>query len=122
MPTGHIPRTITVLARGEITRNCSPGDQVSITGIFLPTVYTGYRAIRAGLLTDTYLEAMHIEKAKKTYVEQVMTDAMRQQCEDFSLTSDVSCSTMVVLYEQRQSLLLCFLANERISQAFAFLK
>lgn len=85
VPTGHIPRTMTVLARGEITRTCAPGDQVTITGIFLPTVYSGFRAIRTGLLTETYLEAMDIVKAKKTYVEQIMTDADRQACEDFAL-------------------------------------
>jgi len=42
----------------------------------LPTPYTGFRAIRAGLLADTYLEAMWIEQLKKKY-------------SDFSLTQDV---------------------------------
>ena len=33
----------------------------------LPISYTGYQAIRAGLLTDTYLEAHHIHQLKKQY-------------------------------------------------------
>jgi DNA replication licensing factor MCM7 len=45
----------------------NPGDVVDIDGIFLPTPYTGFRAIRAGLLTDTYLEAQHITQHKKAY-------------------------------------------------------
>jgi DNA replication licensing factor MCM7 len=45
----------------------NPGDVVDIAGIFLPTPYTGFRAIRAGLLTDTYLEAQHITQHKKSY-------------------------------------------------------
>ncbi|KAJ8496842.1 hypothetical protein ONZ51_g887 [Trametes cubensis] len=45
----------------------SPGDIVHLGGIFLPIPYTGYQAIRAGLLTDTYLEAHHIHQLKKQY-------------------------------------------------------
>ncbi|KPI45949.1 DNA replication licensing factor mcm7 [Cyphellophora attinorum] len=50
-----------------LTRQVNPGDVVDIAGIFLPTPYTGFRAIRAGLLTDTYLEAQHITQHKKAY-------------------------------------------------------
>ena len=45
----------------------SPGDIVHLGGIFLPVPYTGFQAIRAGLLTDTYLEAHHIHQLKKQY-------------------------------------------------------
>jgi DNA replication licensing factor MCM7 len=50
----------------------NPGDVVDVAGIFLPTPYTGFRAIRAGLLTDTYLEAQHITQHKKSYNEMGM--------------------------------------------------
>ena len=33
MPTGHIPRMMTVHCLGENTRACSPGDEVTITGL-----------------------------------------------------------------------------------------
>ena len=36
--------------------------------------YTGYRAIKAGLLGETYIEAMHIDKMKVGY-EHVAEDA-----------------------------------------------
>jgi len=69
VPVGHIPRTLTVHCHGAQTRQLNPGDVVDIAGIFLPTPYTGFRAIRAGLLTDTYLEAQHITQHKKSYNE-----------------------------------------------------
>ncbi|XP_043666665.1 DNA replication licensing factor Mcm7 [Vespula pensylvanica] len=61
VPVGHIPRTVTIFCRGETTRQCLPGDHVTITGIFLPLVKTGFNA-RGGsaLLSDTYLDAHRI--------------------------------------------------------------
>ncbi|KAL8700578.1 MAG: hypothetical protein Q9201_005372 [Fulgogasparrea decipioides] len=67
VPVGHIPRTLTVHCRGTLTRHINPGDLVDIAGIFLPTPYTGFKAIKAGLLTDTYLEAQHVNQHKKAY-------------------------------------------------------
>ncbi|TGZ83115.1 putative DNA replication licensing factor Mcm7 [Ascodesmis nigricans] len=67
VPVGHIPRTLTVHLHGSLTRTITPGDIVDIGGIFLPIPYTGFRAIRAGLLTDTYLEGQFINQHKKQY-------------------------------------------------------
>eukprot|EP00274_Cyanoptyche_gloeocystis_P007961 CAMPEP_0196658026 /NCGR_PEP_ID=MMETSP1086-20130531/26761_1 /TAXON_ID=77921 /ORGANISM="Cyanoptyche gloeocystis , Strain SAG4.97" /LENGTH=58 /DNA_ID=CAMNT_0041991395 /DNA_START=29 /DNA_END=202 /DNA_ORIENTATION=+ len=58
---------MTVHLSGELTRTCTPGDVVNITGIFLPTPYSGFMAIKCGLLTDTFLEAVQIEQLKKRY-------------------------------------------------------
>ena len=33
VPVGNIPRSMTVVARGEVTRLASPGDHVMITGV-----------------------------------------------------------------------------------------
>jgi DNA replication licensing factor MCM7 len=35
VPTGHIPRAMTIHCSGEVTRLCGPGDIVTITGVFL---------------------------------------------------------------------------------------
>ncbi|KAJ5825131.1 Nucleic acid-binding OB-fold [Penicillium robsamsonii] len=72
VPVGHIPRALTIHCHGALTRQLNPGDVVDVAGIFLPTPYTGFRAIRAGLLTDTYLEAQHITQHKKSYNEMGM--------------------------------------------------
>ncbi|GAY41072.1 hypothetical protein CUMW_056650 [Citrus unshiu] len=69
VPKGHIPRTMTVHLRGELTRKVAPGDVVEFSGIFLPIPYTGFRALRAGLVADTYLEAMSVTHFKKKYEE-----------------------------------------------------
>lgn len=67
VPVGHIPRQLTILCHGALVRRINPGDVVDVAGIFLPTPYTGFKAIRAGLLTDTYLEAQHVTQHKKAY-------------------------------------------------------
>ncbi|KAF2325086.1 hypothetical protein GH714_022686 [Hevea brasiliensis] len=69
VPKGHIPRSMTVHFRGELTRKVAPGDVVELSGIFLPIPYTGFRALRAGLVADTYLEAMSVTHFKKKYEE-----------------------------------------------------
>ena len=69
VPVGHIPRMLSVMCHGALVRRINPGDIVDIAGIFLPTPYTGFKAIRAGLLTDTYLEAQHVHQHKKAYEE-----------------------------------------------------
>ena len=69
VPVGRIPRCMTVHCRGEQTRRCGPGDIITISGIFMTTRYSGYRAIKAGLQADTYLEATDIEKHKQSYSE-----------------------------------------------------
>ncbi|KZT71252.1 MCM-domain-containing protein [Daedalea quercina L-15889] len=79
VPVGHIPRSMTVHVHGSLTRTMSPGDVVHLGGIFLPIPYTGFQAVRAGLLTDTYLEAHHIHQLKKQYSEMEVTPEIQRQ-------------------------------------------
>ncbi|KAJ5281715.1 DNA replication licensing factor MCM7 [Penicillium angulare] len=83
VPVGHIPRTLTIHCHGALTRSLNPGDVVDIAGIFLPTPYTGFRAIRAGLLTDTYLEAQHITQHKKSYQDMGMDSRTLRKIEQY---------------------------------------
>ena len=69
VPVGHIPRTLTIQAHGDMVRQVNPGDIVDLGGIFLPTPYTGFKAIKAGLLTDTYLELQNVNQHKKQYAD-----------------------------------------------------
>jgi DNA replication licensing factor MCM7 len=59
----------------------NPGDMVHLGGIFLPIPYTGFQAVRAGPLTDTYLEVHHIHQLKKQYSEMEVTAEMRTAIE-----------------------------------------
>ncbi|KAF2752801.1 MCM-domain-containing protein [Pseudovirgaria hyperparasitica] len=72
VPVGHIPRQLTIHCHGSLVRQINPGDVVDVAGIFLPTPYTGFKAIRAGLLTDTYLEAQFVIQHKKAYDDIVL--------------------------------------------------
>lgn len=68
VPMGHIPRSMTVMFYGDdLTRATSPGDQVILSAIYLPRPYTGFKAIRAGLLTDTYLHAQSVTLLRQRY-------------------------------------------------------
>ena len=106
VPMGHIPRTITVHIMGELTRMCGPGDVVTMTGIsfsvssssflsnllpfplpsllllfhvYLPVPVHGFRAMKQGLVTDTYFEAMQIDKHKRGYNEFVVNEAIAEE-------------------------------------------
>jgi len=72
VPVGHIPRQLTVHCYGGLVRQMGPGDMVDIGGIFLPMPYTGFKALKAGLLTDTYLEAQHVRSHKKAYDDMLL--------------------------------------------------
>lgn len=70
VPKGQVPRHITVAAWGELTRLCKPGDTTVITGIFLPSPFTGFRGnmqASAQLIADTYIKATDIQQEKKNY-------------------------------------------------------
>lgn len=89
VPVGHIPRTLTINCHGSLTRQLNPGDIVDVAGIFLPTPYTGFRAIRAGLLTDTYLEAQHITQHKETYNELQMDSRTLRKIETYQKSGNM---------------------------------
>ncbi|KAI9140180.1 MCM-domain-containing protein [Paraphysoderma sedebokerense] len=74
VPMGHIPRTMTIHLYEGLCRSMNTGDIVTVSGIFLPTPYTGFKALRAGLIADTYLEAHSVEQMKKTYDSMTITD------------------------------------------------
>ncbi|KAL0209388.1 hypothetical protein RCL1_007756 [Eukaryota sp. TZLM3-RCL] len=71
VPVGHVPRTVTVLARGDhVVRKCSAGDEVMVSGIFLPLPQSSEaRRVnsarnRLGLSADTFFEAQSITRVK----------------------------------------------------------
>ena len=89
VPIGQIPRSMTVLCYGSIVRQINPGDVVDISGIFLPTPYTGFKAIKAGLLTDTYIEAHHIVQHKKAYSEMIVDPKLVRRIDQYRQSGQV---------------------------------
>ncbi|XP_076435363.1 DNA replication licensing factor mcm7-like [Babylonia areolata] len=87
VPVGNIPRSMTVLCRGEVTRQAQPGDHVGIAGIFLPMLRQGFRQMAQGLMSDTFLEAHRITKMNKTEDDELddgglSEEELRQVAED----------------------------------------
>lgn len=82
MPVGHIPRSMTIHLYGGLTRKVNPGDVINVAGIFLPTPYTGFRAMRAGLLQDTYMEAQYVHQMKKQYHNMELTPEIEMAIRD----------------------------------------
>ena len=80
-PMGHVPRSMSVYCRGELTRLASPGDIVTIDGIFLPRriAESGFRAMKAGLISTTYLEAQNIIVHKKSYDESLLDSLSEEE-------------------------------------------
>jgi len=81
VPMGHIPRSMSVHCRGELTRLATPGDVVTIDGIFLPQkiAESGYRAMQAGLVSTTFLEAHNLVVHKKSYDESNMAGLSEEE-------------------------------------------
>ena len=77
MPQGATPRTLVVHLTGELTRTVKPGDPVTVSGVFLPEPFTGFRAAKAGLLTTTFLLAQRVQLDKQSY-EALSHDAMQE--------------------------------------------
>lgn len=89
VPIGQIPRSLTVHCFGSLVRRVNPGDVVDISGIFLPTPYTGFQAMKAGLLTDTYLEAHYIRQHKKAYSEMIIDPSLVRRIDKYRQTGQV---------------------------------
>jgi DNA replication licensing factor MCM7 len=87
---------------GGLTRQISPGDIVHLGGIFLPSPYTGFQALRAGLLTDTYLECHAITQDKKQYARYELSAGDEQKIAalrgDSSLYSRLASSIAPEIY------------------------
>ncbi|KAJ1981397.1 DNA replication licensing factor MCM7 [Dimargaris xerosporica] len=89
VPIGDIPRTMSLHLFEDQTRQLNPGDMIHASGIFLPKPYTGFRAMRAGLLSDTYLEVQHIVQLKKQYNQMEVTLDAQSMLEELRSDPDV---------------------------------
>ena len=89
VPVGNIPRSLNVRMYGQLCRTVKPGDEVTLSGIFLPTPYVGYRAIRAGLTADVYIEVTHLTPAKAQYTEIDLTPDLMEEVETRSRDADI---------------------------------
>ena len=113
VPMGQVPRSLKVFSYGQSTRSCSPGDLITITGVFLTMPFLGFRAITAGLIHDTFLEAFKITRDKKSYKESSLSTEMvdklrteRNNREVYSLLSKSIAPEIHGLEDVKKALLL----------------
>lgn len=72
VPMGHIPRSLSVYCKGELTRLANPGDVVTVDGIFLPQKVNdghGSKGRKAGLMSTLFLDAQNLSVHKKSFDE-----------------------------------------------------
>ena len=48
----------------------------------MPSAYTGWQALKSGLMQKTYIEAFHIEKDKQNFREFMLSDEMMERVDD----------------------------------------
>ncbi|KAL6779626.1 MCM7 [Auxenochlorella protothecoides x Auxenochlorella symbiontica] len=90
VPQGSTPRTLTVQLRDALTRRVKAGDAVTVSGIFLPEPYAGPRsAMRATLLTATYVQAMAVTQNKQSYQDMRLDGETRAAIEALTAEGDV---------------------------------
>lgn len=89
VPVGHIPRSLTIHVNGSLVRSLSPGDVVDVTGIFLPAPYTGFKALKAGLLTETYLESQFIHQHKKKFASFELSQGVHERVNEMIMQGDI---------------------------------
>lgn len=86
-PVGSIPRMFTVHCRGSLVRQCSPGDIIALSGVFLPLISD--KKFRDVLVQDTVVEAMKITQEKKKYTDVHIPDTVISDLITASLNDNI---------------------------------
>lgn len=76
VPTGSIPRSLTIFVRAAFCGIVTPGDHVVAEGVFLPTEKSGFQAMRSGLMSDTYMETLSVVPLSKTDGEKLLLEPL----------------------------------------------
>ena len=92
VPVGNIPRSLSVFAKNDLTRQVFPGDHIGVTGIFLPSLKAGFRQLVSGLVSETYLDAHKIVKMNKNEESELETEEeeclTQEETEEFLLSGE----------------------------------
>lgn len=88
VPIGHIPRSITVALKGDMTRSLSPGDVIDLSGVFLPRAPSSY-SMTSSLVSSTYLEAMSVKPHKQKYSAFEETPALLSKLQNLREKTDI---------------------------------
>lgn len=121
-PIGSIPRTFTVHCRGALARQCTPGDIISLCGIYLPKINDSQVFFKDITTQDTYIEACTIVQEKKKYCELYLPEsAIRKFEEDATIENTYSklalsiCPEIFGLEDVKKALLLQMVAGSSLT-------
>jgi DNA replication licensing factor MCM7 len=90
VPVGGVARTLRVVASSaDLVGLAKPGALVTVSGIFLPEQFSGFKGVRAGLVTEQYLLAKMISTSKKNYSDVVITEAVNDHLVKLSERDDI---------------------------------
>ena len=120
VPIGHVPRQMNLVARGPLTRQCGPGDVVTITGVLLPS-----KAERAGfrgsLRHSTHVECFEVYKQRQNFRSLNLSDEMERTVHElkasmseeelFRRMADSICPEIFGMEDVKQALLLLMIGG-----------
>jgi len=69
VPVGGVPRSMNVILGGDLTRTVSPGDAITLTGVYVPVQLPWFLARSKGPTQEMYIDAHFIKKHKTGYNE-----------------------------------------------------
>merc|ERR1740138_644823 len=91
VPTGGVPRAVNVVCYGDLTRTVLPGDAITVTGVYQPSVLPFHVARQKGAtMQDMFIEAHFIKKHKNGYNEEATSEQdMEQKINEAAEKGDV---------------------------------
>merc|ERR1719183_1459989 len=74
VPVGGVPRTVSAVCFGDLTRSVLPGDAITLTGVYTPYQVPWYHTRTKGTTQEMFIEAHFIKKHKSGYNEEAVDE------------------------------------------------
>jgi DNA replication licensing factor MCM7 len=74
VPVGGVPRTVSAVCFGDLTRSVLPGDAITLTGVYTPYQLPWYQTRTKGTTQEMFIEAHFIQKHKTGYNEKAVDE------------------------------------------------
>jgi len=79
VPVGGVPRTVSTVVYGDLTRSVLPGDAITLYGVYTPYQLPWYQARNKGTMQEMYIEGHFIKKHKQGYNEEAVDEQVMHQ-------------------------------------------
>jgi len=85
VPMGSVPRSMSIVLKGDMCHALRPGEAVTVSGVFLPIKHTGFSKIKRGNQVEMQLHAHHVVKHKESSAV-VSSDSLNK---NYDLSSEI---------------------------------